>query len=342
MRVLEGQARDGAVSVVWYGSRNGLERRVVEGQGIPYRGIPAGKLRRYFSISNLVDTLRVFFGFVAALALLRKDRPKLVFSKGGYVTVPVVYAAGLLGIPVVTHESDTDPGLATRLNSRIAKKILLSYEATRCYFPRVAPERLVVTGNPVRPEVLDGEADRLRRSFGLEEGRPLIVVLGGSLGASQFNRLLGPILDRLAQRATICHQRGNQEPLRPDGPGYFSRPLFGPEYPDLLAAATVVLARAGAGTLAELAVTRKPAVIIPLSAAGSRGDQLRNARVLAEAGAAVVLDPVTVTSEALLARLEELLESESRRRGLQQNIAGLARPEAAKRAAEELMEFLNP
>jgi UDP-N-acetylglucosamine--N-acetylmuramyl-(pentapeptide) pyrophosphoryl-undecaprenol N-acetylglucosamine transferase len=271
-----------------------------------------------------------------------KDRPKLVFSKGGYVTVPVVYAAGLLKIPVVTHESDTDPGLATRLNSRLAKKILLSYETTKSYFPRLARKRLIVTGNPVRPEVVHGDPKRFREAFGLPEGRALIVVLGGSLGSSQFNRLLEPILDRLAQRATICHQRGNQEALRPDGPGYLSRSLFGPEYPDLLAAATLVLARAGAGTLAELAVTRRPAVIIPLSAAGSRGDQIRNARVLSEAGAAVVLDPETVTSQALVARLEELLDNESRRKALQENIEGLARPEAARRAAEELMEYLSP
>lgn len=326
--------------MVWYGSTKGMERRIIEGEGVQFRGIPAGKLRRYFSINNLVDTLKVFAGFLAALLLLAKDRPKVVFSKGGYVTVPVVYAAAVLRVPVVTHESDTDPGLATRLNARVARKILLSYETTRASFSGALKNRLIVTGNPVRPEVFHGDGGRFRRSFGVPEDRPLVVVLGGSLGARQFNELLDPILDGLAQEATICHQRGNRPPLRSDGPGYFSRPLFGAEYGDLLAAATVVVARAGAGTVAELAATGCPAILIPLSAAGSRGDQLRNAAVLAEAGAAVVLDPELVTSESLQAAIAALLRDEGPRHDLEQRIKKLARPDAAERAARELMEYL--
>lgn len=340
LRVLEEKIGPGKLSVAWYGSTKGMERRILENEGVPFRGIPAGKLRRYFSVNNLVDTLKVLAGFFAALFLLAKDRPKVLFSKGGYVTVPVVYAAAVLRIPVVTHESDTDPGLATRLNSRVARKILLSYEATRACFSGVLKERLVVTGNPVRPEVLRGDGPHFRRVFGVPEGRPLIVVLGGSLGARQFNDLFEPILDRLAQEATICHQRGSRPPLRADGPGYFSRPLFGAEYPDLLAAATVVVARAGAGTVSELAATGCPAILIPLSAAGSRGDQLRNAAVLAEAQAAVVLDPESVTPESLEAAITALLRDEERRQHLEQRIGKLARPEAADRAAGELMEYL--
>lgn len=341
LRVLEEKIGPGNLSVAWYGSKNGMERRILKEEGVLFRGIPAGKLRRYFSINNLVDTLKVLAGFLSALFLLAKDRPKVVFSKGGYVTVPVVYAAAALGIPVVTHESDTDPGLATRLNARVARKILLSYEATRGAFSGALEKRLVVTGNPVRPEVLRGDGGRFRRVFGVSAERPLIVVLGGSLGARQFNELLDPILDRLEQEATICHQRGSQAALRPDGPGYFSRPLFGAEYADLLAAATVVVARAGAGTVSELAATGCPAILVPLSAAGSRGDQLRNAAVLAEARAAVVLDPESVTSELLETAVSALLRDQNRRGDLKQRIRNLARPEAADRAAEELMEYLS-
>ncbi len=317
-----------------------MEANILEAEGVFFRGIPAGKLRRYVSINNLVDTFKVLAGFLTSLFLLAKDRPKVVFSKGGYVTVPVVYAAALLRIPVVTHESDTDPGLATRLNARVAGKVLLSYEATRSFFPASMGTRLVVTGNPVRPEVLRGDGDRFRRELGVSPGRPLVVVLGGSLGAGQLNELFEPILDRLAQDATICHQRGSRPPLRPDGPDYFSRPLFGGDYADLLAAATVVVARAGAGTLAELAATGCPAILIPLSAAGSRGDQLRNAKVLAIAQAAVVLDPDSVTPEGLEVALASLLRDPARRAELQGRILALARPDAADRAAEELMEYL--
>jgi UDP-N-acetylglucosamine--N-acetylmuramyl-(pentapeptide) pyrophosphoryl-undecaprenol N-acetylglucosamine transferase len=340
LRVLEQKIGAEKLSVAWYGSTKGMERRILEDEGVPFRGVPAGKLRRYFSINNLVDTIKVLAGFFVALFLLTKDRPKVVFSKGGYVTVPVVYAAALLRIPVVTHESDTDPGLATRLNARVARKILLSYEATRASFSGAPDKRLIVTGNPVRPAVLHGDGPRFRRLFGVPPGRPLIVVLGGSLGARQFNELFDPILDRLAQEATICHQRGSRPPLRPDGPGYFSRPLFGSEYGDLLAAATVVVARAGAGTVSELAATGCPAILIPLSAGGSRGDQLRNAAVLAEAQAAVVLDPESVTPEGLESAITSLLRDPGRRAELKERILALARPEAADRAAEELMEYL--
>ncbi len=331
-----------AVSVIWYGSRRGIERSILEAAGIPYRAIPAGKLRRYLSLRNVADSAGVLLGFLTALFLLAADRPRLVFSKGGYVTVPVVYAAALLRIPVVTHESDSDPGLATRLNARVARRILVSYGATRRYFPVTKQDRVAVTGNPVREDVLHGDAGRFREQFGVPNRRPLIAVLGGSLGARQFNRLLAPILGPLTRAATVCHQRGRQPALEADGPEYFSRPLFGPEYADLLAAADIVVARAGAGTVAELAATRRAAVLIPLSSAGSRGDQLRNAALLGEAGAAVVLDPQRVTPEELLDTIRNLLEHPENRSALAGRIAGFARPAAARDAAAILKEYLVP
>ena len=323
----------GDYEVVWIGSTSGMERGLVADRGIRFYGIPAGKLRRYLSFRNLIDLAKVGAGFVAAVFRLLALKPAFVFSKGGYVTVPVVAAARMLGIPAATHESDSDPGLATRLNARLVERVLLSYDSTADYLPAGLRPRCITVGNPVRGDLQSGRPEAARRAFGLPSDRPLVFVVGGSLGSAQINGLLAEVLDDLLGSCAVVHQRGEHPAPRPDGAGYASAGFIGPEYADLLAAADLVVCRAGAGTLWELSLAGKPAVLIPLPRAGSRGDQLRNARIFADRGAAVVLADEDATPERLRQEILRLLDDDAARRRMGAAAAGFDAAGAADKIA---------
>ena len=194
---------------VWLGSSRGLDRGIVESAGLTFYGIPSGKLRRYFSVLNVLDLFRIGAGFFVSLYRLWRLRPRLVFSKGGFVSVPPCFAAFLLRIPVITHECDFTPGLATRLNSRVAKMILVSYEETAAYFPGNYRSRIRYTGNPVRSEFYAGDPDAGRSYTGCTDPEvPVVFVQGGSLGARQINELLCEIAPALCARCFVVHQTG--------------------------------------------------------------------------------------------------------------------------------------
>lgn len=329
------------VRIAWIGSTRGMERRLLADSRIPFYGIPSGKLRRYFSIRNLTDIARVCAGFCAALCVLRRLRPKVVFSKGGYVSVPVVAAARLLRIPTATHESDADPGLATRINARIAERVLISYESSRDYFPPEVRGKCVTVGNPVRRSLAAGDAGRGRKLLGFTADRPVVFFVGGSLGSAQINRLLAQVLDDLLARASVVHQRGEHPPPRPNGEGYVSFAFIREEFADVLAAADLVVCRAGAGTLWELALMHKPSLLIPLSSTSSRGDQQRNARIFAEHGASRVLDGDSVTAELLFAEVTQLLEHEPERKRMAEAAAGFDAAGAAGRIAAMIQDAVE-
>lgn len=290
---LRAEGRD----ILWIGSSRGMERQLVEEAGIPYRGVPSGKLRRYFSFRNFTDLFLICGGFFKSFLILARLRPAVLMSKGGFVSVPPVAAARLLRIPSLTHESDVDPGLATRLNLKLGSRPLLAYEDTRDYLDSDAAARALVTGNPVRDSLLAGNRDEGRRIAGLDtaDSRPLILVLGGSQGAREVNNLITGSLDTLIESAAIVHQTGSGNPAVEDRPGYLSRPFFSEELPHLLAAADFAVARSGAGSLWELAATGTPALFVPLRGA-TRGDQLLNASKAEKTGMSITLsedaDPV--------------------------------------------------
>jgi UDP-N-acetylglucosamine--N-acetylmuramyl-(pentapeptide) pyrophosphoryl-undecaprenol N-acetylglucosamine transferase len=330
----------------WIGSRSGMERRLLEAHGIERIGIPTGKLRRYLSVRNFFDLWRVLAGIIRSLSILMARRPQLLFSKGGYVSVPPVVAARLLGIPVVTHESDFDPGLATRINARCAQRILVSYRDTARYFGPRFQDKIVVTGNPVRAAILEGDAAKGKALVGCPRDLPLVFVLGGSLGSAAVNRLIDGIREALCRRTFIVHQTGPL-PAGAAGAGsvapgarYFARPFFNEELPHLLAAASLVVARAGANTLWELAAAGKPSVLIPLSQKTSRGDQIRNARVFADAGAAVVLPEETARPADLLAIVENLLDNGGRLEGMAKAARSLFLSDARDRIVREIRALL--
>jgi UDP-N-acetylglucosamine--N-acetylmuramyl-(pentapeptide) pyrophosphoryl-undecaprenol N-acetylglucosamine transferase len=287
LAVLERIRDSGVVDVGWIGATRGMERAIVRERSVPFYGVPVGKLRRYVSLRNLWDVFRVAAGTARSLALLRRLRPAVVFSKGGFVSVPPVVAARLLGIPVVSHESDADPGLATRINARFSSEVLVAYDATRTCFGTAVRDRVRVTGNPLRPEILRGDRNAGLARLGLSESdeRPVVLFLGGSLGARQINELVSLIRPRIQEQWRIVHQTGEHGPAAHADASYVAAPFFADELPDVLAAADILVCRAGASTLWEAAALAKPMLLVPL-AAGSRGDQVRNAAIFEAAGAA--------------------------------------------------------
>lgn len=290
-------AQDRSVRMVWLGSFKESDRSPVEAAGIEYRALPSGKLRRQLSAENLADAFRVLAGYFAARRALKELKPILVFSKGGYVSVPPCRAAASLGIPVFTHESDLSPGLATRLNARIAERVFVSYEETRARFPEALRSRVEVSGQPVRSSLSRGDAARGRAFAGIPEGLPVVLVIGGSQGARKLNELLSGALPELLASCAVVHQTGPgnagcpessiPEPLRPR---YRAFEYIRDEIADLYAAADLYVGRAGAGSLWECAVTGVPMVLVPLAGTGTRGDQVENARYFASRGAALVLE----------------------------------------------------
>ncbi|TFG84681.1 MAG: UDP-N-acetylglucosamine--N-acetylmuramyl-(pentapeptide) pyrophosphoryl-undecaprenol N-acetylglucosamine transferase, partial [Spirochaetales bacterium] len=278
--------------IVWIGSGKEVERAAVEAAGVEFFAIPAGKLRRSLSPHNVADVFRVAAGYFASRRLLKRLKPVLLFSKGGYVSVPPCMAAASLGIPYITHESDVSPGLATRLNARKARRILVSWDATLKFLDESKRQRTIVTGNPVRSAIASGDPVRGRSWLGFSDKLPVLLVLGGSQGARQVNDLVASILPSLAGKIAVAHQTGpGNAPARTADEGYKGFEFVHGELADLYAAADIILGRAGAGMVWESSAAGKPMVLVPLVGQGSRGDQMENGRLLERAGGAIVMNP---------------------------------------------------
>lgn len=314
--------------LAWIGSGSGMEGAVIRNEGIPFYRIPSGKMRRYFSFQNFLDLFKITAGFFISLLILIRLKPRLLFSKGGYVTVPPVLAAFLLRIPVITHESDYDPGMATRINARFAGKILTSFPATVTYFKGPAAEKVICTGNPVRSLFFRGDSARGKALVGCPPEKPLLLVLGGSQGSAAINSAVLNVLDQLTGKCFIVHQMGKKgyQPLRK--PGYYPAPFFGEELADILAAAQLVICRSGSNTLWELAAAAVPSILVPLPAATSRGDQIRNAGYFREKGAAEVIEEADLETR-LLEILLKLINNKNKLTGMQSSLKALSNKNAA-------------
>jgi UDP-N-acetylglucosamine--N-acetylmuramyl-(pentapeptide) pyrophosphoryl-undecaprenol N-acetylglucosamine transferase len=355
------RALNPTVRVAWFGSSRGMDKSLVEasGKADTFYGIPSGKLRRYFSLQTIPDCAKIIAGFFRAFFLLAKLKPAALFSKGGYVSVPPCYAAALLGIPVFTHECDFSPGLATRLNARAASLVFVSYADTADFFSGGVKARVILTGNPVREEFYNASAALGRKFLGVEQAaldsKPLLVVLGGSSGSRQLNALVSETLPWLTTRFMVVHQTGFAAPRDKaeksgDPPkqnnaaaSYKAYAFIHAQMCHVIAAADVIVARAGANTLWECAVCAKPLVLIPLSGAGTRGDQIENAAFFARNNAAIALDGGAVTQKEFTAALETMLDSQ-KRRVFSQNIARLAVSAGSRPArviAERIKAFLE-
>ncbi len=338
------QRRD--CSLFWIGSSRGVDRSLVESAGIEFIGIPSGKLRRYFSLQNAVDFFRIVGGFFVSLAILARRRPALLFSKGGFVSVPPCVAARLLGIPVMTHECDFSPGLATRINSLFADDILVSYEETGERIPARLRSKVTVTGNPVRGSFLAASASRGRAFLGFpEDGRPVLFAQGGSLGAKQVNDLVSGVLDELLPSFRVVHQTGlSQEAMPPSvgmRDGYRAFPFIRSEMPDVLACADLVVSRAGANSVWECATAGKPMVLVPLEKGASRGDQVENAGYFESRGAAIVLTGERATGANLLETVRRVFSEPGLLKRMSESSAHLGSVRAAAAIAELILSRLD-
>lgn len=291
--------------ISYIGSVDGMERKLIEELEIPYYGIASGKLRRYFDWKNFSDPFRVCKGYGQARRLLKELRPDLVFSKGGFVTVPVVIAAKHRHIPAVIHESDMTPGLANKLAIPSAVKVCCNFPETVKNLPK---EKAVLTGSPIRQELLDGDAERARKFCGLDSDRPVIMIIGGSLGAASVNEDIRKILPDLLPDFQVIHLcgAGKLDPSLEGTKGYVQYEYIKKELADLFALADLVISRAGANAICEILALQKPNLLIPLSAKASRGDQILNARSFERQGFSMVLEEEEITEKTLLSAIRDL------------------------------------
>ena len=294
--------------IQYIGSYDGIEKKLIEELGISYHGISSGKLRRYFDIKNFSDPFRVAKGFFQAKKLLKQLKPDIIFSKGGFVTVPVVQAAKTQHIPVILHESDMTPGLANRLALPAALKICCNFPETVSHLPE---GKAVVTGSPIREELRHGKRLSALQFCGFTADKPVLLSIGGSLGSVAVNQAIRSILPELLQSFQVIHLcgKGNLDPSLNDTSGYVQYEYIKNELADLFALADIVVSRAGANAICELLELRKPNLLIPLSAAASRGDQILNAASFQKQGFSVVLQEEDLTSDLLLDRILNLYEN---------------------------------
>ena len=291
-------------SVQYIGSKTGIEKDLITQAGITYYEISYGKLRRYFSLQNFTDPFRVLAGFSQAKQILKREKPDVIFSKGGFVAVPVVLAAKSLNIPTIIHESDMTPGLANRLCIPSARKVCCNFPETLNYLPA---EKAVLTGSPIRRELMSGDTLAGLNFTGLSSGKPVLLIIGGSMGSVKVNTAVRSILPRLLETFQVLHLcgKGNlDESIRL--PGYVQYEYIGAELKDLFALADVVVSRAGANAICELLALHKPALLIPLSAAASRGDQILNAKSFAKQGFSSILEEEETSDDVLFDRIHEV------------------------------------
>lgn len=333
------------VKICWIGCSKGMDKTIVEKATGPdgkptadkFYGIPSGKLRRYFSMQNFTDAFRIIAGYFAARRILRKEKPAVLFSKGGFVSVPPCLAAKHLGIPVYTHECDFTLGLANRINFRSAKTMFVSYEETKNKLSTVDQNRVVVTGNPVRPVFYNTNPQAGKDFLGITDtSKPILLVLGGSSGARQINSLVNDNLEYLCKNFTVVHQTGlvnNDETTESEltkkyQGAYKPYKFIYEQMPDVVSCADVILARAGANSLSEAAVLNKPMVLVPLCGSGTRGDQVDNALFFQKNGAAEVLLGEEATSENLIKALNKMLDSNFRKQQQEaiQKLIGTEKP----------------
>ena len=297
--------REHGYEISYIGSYEGMERKLIEDYDIPYYGIATGKFRRYFDLKNFTDPFRVLKGVFEAKKYLKQISPDIIFSKGGFVAVPVVRAAKSLNIPVITHESDMTPGLANRLCLPAATVICCNFPETMKTLPA---EKAVLTGTPIREELKSGSREAGLAFTGFSGEKPIIMVTGGSLGAVAVNNAVRDALPELLTRYDIVHLcgRGKLDERLVGTDGYIQYEYIKEELPDLFAMADLIISRAGANAICEIATLNKPNLLIPLPSKASRGDQILNAHSFESQGFSMVIDEENLTTKTLIDGVDEL------------------------------------
>lgn len=297
--------RELGYEISYMGSYDGIEKKLMEDFNLPYYGIATGKFRRYFDPKNFSDPFRVIKGLREARRYLKEIKPDVIFSKGGFVSVPVVRAAGSLGIPCIIHESDMTPGLANKLCIPVAKKVCCNFPETLQQLPS---NKAVLTGSPIRQELSSGNREAAYKLCGFDSSKPVIMVVGGSQGSAAINQAVRDVLPELLTDFQVVHLCGKEkmDNLLLTTPGYKQFEYIRSEMKDLFAMADMVISRAGANAISELLSLKKPNILIPLPSTSSRGDQLLNAKSFESQGFSIVIDEDDLTNKLLLEKVQEL------------------------------------
>jgi len=311
-------------AIHYIGSKNSIEKQLAEKQGLPYHAVSAGKFRRYLDVKNVTDLFRITGGFFQSLSILKKIKPDIVFSKGGFVSCPVVWASWVLRVPVVIHESDITPGLTNKLSMPFARKVCFTFPESKKYF---AAEKACHTGLPVREEISSGSRINGLKLCGFSSGKPVLVIIGGSQGSEFINRAVRDALKELLQTFQICHicGKGNINNELDKLSGYKQFEYVDQELSDIFACADVFVSRAGATVLHEILTVKKPALLIPLSKNASRGDQILNAQSFHSQGYSDILMEENVTKEILINKIKDLyLNRNNYIKSMKSNVTGSA------------------
>ena len=350
-RIEERLQRDGSVAdCFWLLGKSRVDYVVADEHELRAFHMTSGKLRRYLSFQNLLDVFKVCSSLLNSLRILTKERPDVIFSKGGYVSVGPVTAAALLRIPVYMHDSDLDPGLATRLTACFARRIFIPYSESVQHYPVRYRDRLSVSGNPVRSVVLSGDARVFRRKHGITEDLPVLLVLGGSQGANWINAFIRDFRKMLTPYCVIVHQCGSvsgseeatsERVVEEPDDRYIPYSYLNADLPNALACADLILSRAGAGAIWEAALTGTPMILVPIGAAGSRGDQLRNAEFFASHGGAVVHLEEKDATESLFDAIIRLLRNEQERVVLSDSARSLCVDTADTFIADRILDLVR-
>lgn len=301
--------KEAGFDIEYIGSINGMEKGLIEATGTPYHGISSGKLRRYFDWKNFSDPFRVLKGYGQAVSLMKKIKPDVVFSKGGFVSVPVVLAARHCHIPAIIHESDITPGLANKIAIKGAKKVCCNFPETMKYLPA---DKAVLTGSPIRRELFSGNAENAIRLCNFKDhSKPVLLIIGGSLGSKIVNEAVRKVLPELLEKFYVIHLcgKGNLDNSLSGTIGYAQFEYASSELTDMFALADMAISRAGANSICELLALHKPNILIPLSAAASRGDQVLNANSFKKQGFSYVLEEEHLTAESLLKAVQEVYDN---------------------------------
>ncbi|MCQ2011653.1 undecaprenyldiphospho-muramoylpentapeptide beta-N-acetylglucosaminyltransferase [Sporolactobacillus sp. STSJ-5] len=284
--------------VTYIGSKTGIEKNLVQAHGIDYRAISSGKLRRYFDLKNFKDPFKVLAGVMQAYLILKKIKPDVIFSKGGFVSVPVVIGGWMNRIPVYIHESDITPGLANRIAIKFATKLFVTFEEAGAHLPK---DKVVYTGAPIRDVLRKGDRSKGLEFLGFQGEKPVLLIMGGSLGAKKINDVVRQLLPELLKTYQIVHLcgKGYIIPELGSTEGYRQFEFIDKELPDVMAAASIILSRSGSNAIFEFLALKKPMILIPLPLRVSRGDQVLNAKSFKEKGFCEVLDNDSLTPDEL-------------------------------------------
>lgn len=332
---------------LYVGSGSKIEKETMQAEGIRAKYILAGKVRRYFSLLNFVDFFKIPIGFIQSLFILLRFMPDVVFSKGGYVSVPVIIVAWMYRIPVIIHESDATPGSANKILAKFSTKIAVAYASTQNYFEA---SKTAIIGNPIRDGINEGNKEESRKIFNFSESKPIILILGGSQGSEIINEAIIRILPKLIKHSQIIHQTGEknyesvvrkagEQGIKAGREGYYVAPFFNFEkLKEAYAVSDLVVSRAGANIIAEIAANAKPNILIPLEHS-AQDHQRMNAYEIAKAGGTLVLEESNLGENIFFEKIEKILFNEELKQNMSKNVSAFYHPQAAEYIAEGLIEL---